>query len=144
MSDYQHEGQLERTFKAVRKDLLREGGAQISTTRNYNFAIVPYAPEQEFACRAQVSRLSRPRLAFVVAASRNGVIGKEGKLPWRLSSDLKYFKTITMGKPLIMGRKTWESLPNKPLPGRTNIVLTRDGSFEAKGAGVCDNFSEAV
>lgn len=58
MSDYQHDGQLERTFKAVRKDLLREGGAQISTTRNYNFAIIPYAPEEEFECRAQVNRLS--------------------------------------------------------------------------------------
>lgn len=58
MSEYQHDSQLERTFKAVRKDLLREGGAQISTTRNYNFAIIPYEPDEEFACRAQVSRLS--------------------------------------------------------------------------------------
>jgi hypothetical protein len=58
MSRYQHDGQLARTFNAVRKDLLREGGAQISTTRNYNFAIIPYDPKQEFECREQVSRLS--------------------------------------------------------------------------------------
>ena len=81
-----------------------------------------------------MSRSSRPRLAFVVAASRNGVIGKEGKLPWRLSSDLKFFKTITMGKPLIMGRKTWESLPKRPLPGRANIVITRQRGYQAPGA----------
>lgn len=58
MSKFRHESELESTFKAVRKDLMRDGGAQISTTRNYNFAIIPYAPEEEFACRAQVSRLS--------------------------------------------------------------------------------------
>lgn len=79
-----------------------------------------------------------------IARDRNGVIGKDGALPWRLKSDLANFRAVTMGKPVIMGRKTWESLPKKPLPGRTNIVLSRDGSFEAKGAVVCDNFSEAV
>ena len=79
-----------------------------------------------------------------VARARNGVIGKEGGLPWRLKSDLAIFRAVTMGKPVIMGRKTWESLPKKPLVGRTNIVLSRDGSFEAKGAVVCEDFSEAV
>jgi dihydrofolate reductase len=79
-----------------------------------------------------------------VARARNGVIGKDGGLPWRLKSDLAIFRAVTMGKPVIMGRKTWESLPKKPLVGRTNIVLTRDGSFEAKGALVCEDFSEAV
>jgi dihydrofolate reductase len=79
-----------------------------------------------------------------VARARNGVIGRDGALPWRLKSDLAIFRAVTMGKPVIMGRKTWESLPKKPLPGRTNIVLTRDGSFEAKGALVCEDFSEAV
>jgi dihydrofolate reductase len=79
-----------------------------------------------------------------IARARNGVIGKDGTLPWRLKSDLAIFKTITLGKPVIMGRKTWESLPAKPLKGRTNIVLTRDGSFEPKGAVVCETFSEAV
>jgi dihydrofolate reductase len=78
----------------------------------------------------------RPLVAFVVAASRNGVIGSHGKLPWRLSSDLKFFKTITMGKPLVMGRKTWESLPNRPLPGRDNIVITHQRGYEAPGATV--------
>ena len=77
---------------------------------------------------------SRPRIAFVVASSKNGVIGRQGKLPWRLSSDLKFFKTITMGKPLVMGRKTWESLPKRPLPGRDNIVITRQRGYNAPGA----------
>jgi dihydrofolate reductase len=79
-----------------------------------------------------------------IARDRNGVIGKDGGLPWRLKSDMALFKAVTLGKPVIMGRKTWESLPKKPLPGRTNVVLTRDGSFEAKGAIVCEDFSEAV
>jgi dihydrofolate reductase len=79
-----------------------------------------------------------------IARARNGVIGKAGALPWRLKSDLAIFRAVTMGKPVIMGRKTWESLPKKPLVGRTNIVLSRDGSFEAKGALVCEDFAEAV
>ena len=84
------------------------------------------------------------KLTAIVAAAENGVIGKDGQLPWRLPTDLKRFKVRTMGRPVIMGRKTWESLPKKPLVGRTNIVLSRDGSFEAKGGLVCDNFADAV
>jgi dihydrofolate reductase len=83
-------------------------------------------------------------IALVVARARNGVIGKAGAIPWRLSTDLKRFKALTMGKPVIMGRKTWDSLPFKPLPGRLNIVLTRDQSFEPKGAVACDSFAEAL
>ena len=79
-----------------------------------------------------------------IARARNGVIGKNGALPWRLKTDLANFRAVTMGKPVIMGRKTWESLPKKPLVGRTNIVLSRDGSFEPKGAVVCEDFVEAV
>lgn len=73
-------------------------------------------------------------ISFVVAVSRNGVIGQEGGLPWHISSDLKRFKEITMGKPVVMGRKTWDSLPRKPLPGRRNIVITRQAGFAAEGA----------
>ena len=72
------------------------------------------------------------------------MIGRDGDLPWRLKSDLKLFKATTLFKPVIMGRKTWDSLPRKPLPGRTNIVLSRDGSFEPDGAIVCERFEEAV
>jgi len=79
-----------------------------------------------------------------IARARNGVIGRNGKLPWRLKSDLAIFRAVTMGKPVIMGRKTWESLPKRPLVGRTNIVLSKDGSFEPHGAVVCEDFSEAV
>ena len=83
-----------------------------------------------------------------VARARNGVIGRDGGLPWRLKSDLAIFKATTLGKPIVMGRKTWESLPKRPLPGRINIVLTHDGSYEeegrAKGALVCERFDEAL
>ena len=83
-------------------------------------------------------------LALVVAKARNGVIGRAGKLPWRIRSDMAWFKANTLGKPVIMGRKTWESLPKRPLPGRTNIVLSRDLSFETQGALVCEDLSEAL
>ncbi len=79
-----------------------------------------------------------------VARSLNGVIGRDGDLPWRLKSDLAIFKACTMGKPVIMGRKTWDSLPRKPLPGRMNIVLSQDGSFEPQQAVVCESFLEAL
>jgi dihydrofolate reductase len=76
---------------------------------------------------------SEPRLVIVVARARNGVIGREGALPWRLKADLQHFKRVTKGKPMLMGRKTWESLPGL-LPGRPHLVLTRDRDFKAKGA----------
>jgi dihydrofolate reductase len=79
-----------------------------------------------------------------IARSRNGVIGRAGGLPWRLKSDMAIFRAVTMGKPVIMGRKTWDSLPKRPLIGRTNIVLSKDGSFEPKNCVVCDEFSEAI
>jgi dihydrofolate reductase len=88
--------------------------------------------------------MSGPVLSLVAARGRNGVIGREGDLPWRLRSDLALFKQTTLGKPVIMGRKTWDSLPRKPLPGRLNLVLSRDGSFEPKGAVVCERFEEAL
>ena len=77
--------------------------------------------------------MTNPKLTLVVAAARNGVIGAGGALPWRLSSDMKRFKAATMGKPVLMGRKTWESLPKRPLPGRQNLVLSRDPDFAAEG-----------
>jgi dihydrofolate reductase len=88
--------------------------------------------------------LSAPVLAIVAARARNGVIGRDGALPWRLKSDMALFKATTLGRPVIMGRKTWDSLPRKPLPGRANIVLSRDGTFEPQGALVCDSFQEAL
>ena len=83
-------------------------------------------------------------ISLVVAASRNGVIGRDGGLPWHISSDLKLFKQITMGKPLIMGRKTWDSLPRKPLPGRRNIVISRNIDIPIQGAEVARNREEAL
>lgn len=83
-------------------------------------------------------------VALVVAASENGVIGAGGTLPWHIPQDLKRFKALTLGKPCIMGRKTWQSLPRKPLPGRTNIVVSRDPAFRAEGAHVTRDFDAAL
>ena len=73
-------------------------------------------------------------VVFVVAIANNGVIGRAGGLPWKLSTDMKRFKELTMGKPVVMGRKTWESFPKRPLPGRLNIVISRDPAFRAEDA----------
>lgn len=70
-----------------------------------------------------MSSPSRPRLALIAAVARNGIIGKDGKLPWHLSGDLKYFKTLTSGKRIIMGRRTWQAFP-RPLPNREHVVVT--------------------
>lgn len=88
--------------------------------------------------------MALPSIAIVVARARNGVIGRDGGLPWRLRSDLQLFKANTIGKPCIMGRATWQSLPLRPLPGRLNVVLSRDPDFEPKGALVCRAFDEAL
>jgi dihydrofolate reductase len=83
-------------------------------------------------------------ISLVYAQSRNGVIGRDGGLPWQLPSDLKRFKETTLGKPIIMGRKTWDSLPRKPLPGRVNIVITRQRGFEAPGAVIVSTAEAAI
>jgi dihydrofolate reductase len=86
------------------------------------------------------------RLGLIYAQSRNGVIGRGGVLPWHLPEDLAHFKRTTMGEPVIMGRKTWESLPPRfrPLPGRRNIVITRDAAWQAPGADRASSLDEAV
>ncbi|MDX3925190.1 MAG: dihydrofolate reductase [Shinella sp.] len=83
------------------------------------------------------------KIVLVVAVSRNGVIGREGDLPWRLPSDLKRFKQLTLGKPIVMGRRTWQSI-GRPLPGRPNIVITRDPAFSAPGAEVAGSLDEGL
>ncbi len=83
------------------------------------------------------------KLSLIVAVAENGVIGRDGGLPWRLSSDLKTFRRLTMGKPLIMGRRTFNSI-GKPLDGRDNIVVTRDPLFEVAGVSACATVAEAV
>jgi dihydrofolate reductase len=79
--------------------------------------------------------MSAPRVALVVAMADNGVIGRDGRLPWHLPDDLKYFKVVTYGKPVLMGRRTFESI-GKPLPGRRNLVLSRAGAGRASHPGV--------
>lgn len=83
-------------------------------------------------------------LSLIVARARNGIIGNGGDLPWRLSADLRAFKARTTGHPILMGRKTWDSLPIKPLPGRGNIVLTRDWMFRAPDARIYTALEPAI
>ena len=83
------------------------------------------------------------RLAVIVAAAENGVIGRNNALPWHLPDDLRYFKRRTLGKPIVMGRKTYESI-GRPLPGRTNIVITRNPGFVAAGVKVVSSLDEAL
>lgn len=82
-------------------------------------------------------------LSFVVAMARNGVIGRDNQLPWRLPADLRHFKAVTMGKPVVMGRRTYASI-GRPLPGRTNIVVTRDSAYRAEGCRVVHSIEEAL
>lgn len=83
------------------------------------------------------------RITMVAARAENGVIGRDGAMPWTMKTDLRWFKTVTDGKPVIMGRKTFEAI-GKPLPGRTNIVITRKGDYEAEGALVVHGLERAL
>lgn len=82
-------------------------------------------------------------LSLVVARADNGVIGRDNALPWRIPADLKHFKRLTVGKPVVMGRRTFESI-GRPLPGRQNIVLTRDRDWHADGITIVPNLAEAI
>ena len=84
-----------------------------------------------------------PRIYLVAAVASNGIIGANGKLPWHLPEDLKHFKKLTLGHPVIMGRKTWESL-GKALPGRENIVVTSQPGYQAQGAAVASSLEGAL
>ena len=84
-----------------------------------------------------------PRLELVAAVARNGVIGRGNALPWHLPEDLRYFKRLTLGQPILMGRRTWASI-GRPLPGRQNLVLTRDAAFHAPGASLVHSLAEAL
>ncbi len=90
-----------------------------------------------------MSKTNSPRLSAILAMSENRVIGKNNQLPWHLPADLKHFKTITTGHPIIMGRKTYESI-GKPLPNRTNIIMTRQKGFDAPGCIVVRSLAEAM
>jgi dihydrofolate reductase len=86
-----------------------------------------------------------PRIYLVAAVAANGIIGRGGQLPWHLPEDLKHFKQLTLGHPVIMGRRTWESLgKHKPLPGRENIVVTRTPGYDAPGAAVATSLDAAL
>jgi len=83
-------------------------------------------------------------IIIIAAVSKNGVIGKDGNIPWKIKEDFQHFKKLTLGYPVIMGRKTWDSLPKKPLKDRLNIVLTRQEDFKPEGAVVKKSLEEAV
>jgi dihydrofolate reductase len=82
-------------------------------------------------------------LSIIVAVSQNGVIGRDGDMPWKLSTDLKRFKALTLGKPVVMGRKCFQSI-GRPLPGRPNIVITRDRAFTVAGVEVVSSLEEGL
>lgn len=82
-------------------------------------------------------------ISLVVAVARNGVIGRDGKMPWHNPSELAYFKSVTMGKPIVMGRKTFQSI-GRPLPARRNIVVTRDAAFRPSGVEAASSLIEAL
>ena len=86
---------------------------------------------------------ARPEIVIIAAAAENGVIGRDNTIPWKLKADQQRLKALTMGKPIVMGRKTFESL-RRPLPGRTNIVITRDANYRAQGAIVTTSFQNAL
>src|SRR4030081_95225 len=86
--------------------------------------------------------MSFPEIVLIVAVAENGVIGSGGTIPWRLKSDMQRFKALTLGRPVVMGRKTFVSI-GRPLPGRTNIVVTRDAAFRAAGAAATTSFAAA-
>lgn len=83
-------------------------------------------------------------IVLVVAIADNGVIGKDGAIPWHISEDLKRFKALTMGHTIVMGRKTWDSLPRKPLPGRVNVVVTHQKDWQAEGAIAASSLGQAT
>lgn len=85
----------------------------------------------------------KPEIIIVAAVARNGVIGRDNGLPWRLKADLQHFRALTMGHPILMGRKTWESL-GRPLPGRRNLVVTREAGYRADGAEVFNDPETAI
>ena len=90
-----------------------------------------------------MSTARAPRVTLILARARNGVIGARGGLPWHLPEDLAFFKRTTMGHPIVMGRKTWESI-GRPLPGRRSVVVTRDRAFAAAGAEIVHSLDEAI
>ena len=91
-----------------------------------------------------MSNASGPKVYLVAAVAANGVIGRDGRLPWSLPEDLRHFKRLTLGHPVIMGRRTWDSLGGNPLPGRDNIVVTSRADFEAPGAAVASSLEAAI
>lgn len=93
---------------------------------------------------AYASGMTIAALSLIVAHDENRLIGRAGDLPWRLPNDLKHFKALTLGHTVLMGRKTWESLPRRPLPGRVNRVLSRDADYRAEGAEVFNSLEAAL
>jgi len=83
-------------------------------------------------------------IVLVLAVAQNGVIGKDGGIPWHISEDMKRFKALTLGHTVVMGRKTWDSLPRKPLPGRVNVVVTRQTDWQAEGAVTAFSLGQAT
>jgi len=134
--------QLSRAPRALPKMRINPAVKDLFAFRYEDFRLEGYDPHP--AIRAAADSV-QPSAAIVIVAAvgENGVIGRDGGLPWRLKSDMKHFRSLTWGKPVIMGRKTYLTL-RRPLPGRTNIVITRDRSFSAPGVLVTPNLENAL
>lgn len=91
-----------------------------------------------------VKHMADIKIVIIVAVSENGVIGRDGDMPWKLSTDLKRFKALSMGKPLVMGRKTFESVGSKPLPGRPHIIISRSQRFDMPGVETAESLEKAL
>ncbi len=104
------------------------------------------SPGEDAAQRHEARPPSKPILALIAAHARDRVIGIDNRMPWHLPEDMKFFRETTRGKPVIMGRKTWESLPDafRPLPGRLNIVVSRNAGYDAQGATVVGSLPDAL
>ena len=105
--------------------------------------LAPGLPGVAKYCTIQFMLEHKPLLSIIAAMSENGVIGRDNKLPWLLPADLAHFKSLTLGKPIIMGRRTWESLPGL-LPGRTHVVVTADSTYAAPGCLVVNSTEQAL
>ncbi len=123
---------------------LRDGGREPTAGSARSGKRGRRRPRRTWAGRTGARQQGLMDIAIYVAIAENGVIGRDNGLPWRLSTDMKRFKADTMGKPVVMGRKTWESFPRRPLPGRPNIVISRDPAYRAEGAETVTSLKDAL
>src|SRR5438874_1300988 len=122
--------------------------ALLKELADYEKILVHFFLTEELVRRDMFGQACHCDLAFdgdeAVAIAQNGVIGNAGAIPWHISADMKRFKALTLGHTVVMGRKTWDSLPRKPLPGRVNLVITRQADWQTEGAVTSTSLEDAL